>query len=157
MVSRKIRVIRKYFCAFKMIGRIEPIEMRIPKKQFRNLRYIKSLVNTKKDTRMKECIEEGMGPYAFFLFEKLFYTTENKVTLQSKKLNISKIYFVNAKLVTLSELKNEAELEAAAEPYTTNDARRALKKLESGDYKQVVQCLNTEYFFEFNPKEHEIL
>ncbi len=145
MAKQKISGISKYFCDYLSFGdKKEPIE--ITKKEF-----IKpSLLRPRK-------IEKKEYTYGFYVFERIFSKTGGDIVLKSERLNISKIYFLNAKLVSLKELEVEAKAEAMAEPWTTDDAREALEKLKSGKYKQVVQCLNTKYFFEFNSKKHELL
>jgi hypothetical protein len=145
MVKQKASGISKYFCNYLSIGnKKEPIK--ITKKEFTK----PSLLKLRK-------IENKEYTYGFYVFERIFFKTGANIVLKSERLNESKIYFLNAKFVSLIELEIEASAEAAAEPWTTDDARNALKNLKSGKYKQVIQCLNTQYFFEFNPEKHELL
>lgn len=59
--------------------------------------------------------------------------------------------------MSLSELKEEAKKEEAAEPWTGNDARKALDSLESGKCQQVFQSQITQYYFEFIEEKHRLL
>ncbi|MBP6910530.1 hypothetical protein KBC03_02930 [Patescibacteria group bacterium] len=141
-------IIRKIFCVFLKMGTYKNVIIE---------------TTTADPQELKLQVPKAGRPgsdipvHAFYTMEKLFYLTSDNIQLESKEVNQSKTYFLNAKPVTLRQMEKEAHEEGAAEPWTTNDARELLEKMQKDESLKGIQCKLTEYFFVFDETKHVLL
>jgi non-canonical (house-cleaning) NTP pyrophosphatase len=148
------QIIRRRYCSFKYLDQSIENVVEVPNGVSNIEEFVKTLANDKK---MLADNPRHDKPYYFFFFGQLVCTTPLGYELKSERLFQTKNYFLDTKEVSLQELIIEAKKEEGAEPWTGDDARRALKSLESGKCQKVFQSRITNYFFEFDEEKQVLL
>ncbi len=150
----KNQIMRKRYCSFKYLDSSIETVVEIPSGVSDIVYFAKTLASEEK---MLANNSRHDKPYYFFFFAQLVCITPEGHELRSERLFQGKNCFLNTKIVTLLELIDAAKKEAAAEPWTGDDARKALMSLESGKCQKVFQSQITNYYFEFDEERHTLL
>ena len=148
------QITRKRYCSFKYLDSSIENVVEIPGGINDITDFAKKLAN---DEKMVANNSRHDKPYYFFFFAQLVCVTPEGHELKSERLFQSKNHFLNTKFVPLQELIDAAKKEEAAEPWTSDDARKALKSFESGKCQKVFQSQITDYYFEFDEEKQILL